>query len=110
MKKCADGTFKFEVNDIIPELSEFLKDCDVSQIYFGKDHCCRCGCGGKYFDKNDVSEMTRNIKRANKFLHKNPTECELYIGSDENYLNVPTVLHGMGRAITIYFKGSPHFN
>lgn len=23
---------------------------DIRQIYYGKDHCCRCGCKGNYAD------------------------------------------------------------
>lgn len=118
MIKAADGTMKFEAADVIPEIIDFLKDCEVKQVYFGKDHCCRCGCGGTYYDyPTNLKEIKRNLNRANKFLHKHSHECELYINPNkdgENWLNVPTVLQGesadpAGRAITIYFKGEPHF-
>lgn len=26
---------------------------DVTKIYSGLEHCCRCGCGGKYFEPGD---------------------------------------------------------
>lgn len=116
MIKAADGTMKFENTDVIPNLTNMLKDCEIIQVYSGKDHYCRCGCGGKYYEMKFEKEragIKRNINRANKFLHKHPHECELYIGSDESYLNIPTVIQGegsdpAGRAITIYFKGEIH--
>ena len=27
---------------------------DVKRIYSGLDHCCRCGCGGTYYDKGST--------------------------------------------------------
>lgn len=37
---------------------------DVQKIYHGLDHCCRCGCGGNYFDRG-----SRGFTRAmNKML------------------------------------------
>ena len=26
----------------------------ITRIYSGLDHCCRCGCGGKYHDRGTV--------------------------------------------------------
>ena len=27
---------------------------NVKRIYSGLDHCCRCGCGGKYFEQGSI--------------------------------------------------------
>lgn len=27
---------------------------DITKIYSGLDHCCRCGCGGKYYDRGTI--------------------------------------------------------
>lgn len=27
---------------------------DIKKIYSGLDHCCRCGCGGKYHDRGTI--------------------------------------------------------
>ena len=27
---------------------------DVDQVYYGKNHACRCGCCGNYYDKNEL--------------------------------------------------------
>lgn len=38
---------------------------DITQIYRGKDHYCRCGCGGKYFKPGE-----RGFKRAVTQMNK----------------------------------------
>lgn len=41
---------------------------DIKQIYYGKDHCCRCGCRGNY-----ASAGTPTFKRyLNKLLASEP--------------------------------------
>lgn len=27
---------------------------DITKIYSGLDHCCRCGCGGEYYERGTV--------------------------------------------------------
>lgn len=106
----------FEANDVIPALKDMLNGCKVIQVYSGKDHNCRCGCGGRYYEMEfecDHSTIKRLLTKANTFLHKHPEECELFIPSKESHLehwlNIPTGFCGAGRAITIYFKGNPNF-
>lgn len=41
------------------KLDEILKPAgwttnDIKRIYSGLDHCCRCGCGGKYHDRGTI--------------------------------------------------------
>lgn len=40
-------------------LNEILKPTDwtidsITRIYSGLDHCCRCGCGGKYYERGSI--------------------------------------------------------
>lgn len=40
-------------------LDEILKPAgwtvdDIKKIYSSLDHCCRCGCGGKYHDRGTI--------------------------------------------------------
>ena len=72
----------------------------VTKIYHGLDHCCRCGCGGRYFYRG-TSGFTRavNTMKKDEFLPLTPgntmythdgraMKCE-GIGSGKNYLNIP---------------------
>lgn len=43
---------------------------DVTRIYHGYDHSCRCGCGGKYFDRG-----SRGFTRSINALRKPGTTC-----------------------------------
>lgn len=77
---------------------------NISQVYFGKDHCCRCGCGGTYtatsYMKDPRSEVNNKLvetrlKRAKKLVLEG---AEVEYG--DTYVNVVT---GVNRALTFYF-------
>jgi hypothetical protein len=76
----------------------------ISQIYIGKDRCCRCGCGGKYVStsfmenpRNDVNDKLANsrLKKAKKLALNTNSVIEY----GDNYINIG---YGDNRAITIY--------
>ena len=75
---------------------------DIDQIYFGKDHCCRCGCAGDYFAAGrpeDARGFKRNLNKINnKALKLNEIE---YV--DDDYVNIPLVA-GNDKCLTIYWK------
>ena len=59
-------------------LDEVLKmlnwnEADVVKIYYGKSHCCRCGCKGNYFKvgergfKRHLNALKRGIQLAHEF-------------------------------------------
>ena len=77
---------------------------NISQVYFGKDHCCRCGCGGTYtatsYMENPRSEVNdtlveERLKRAKKLVLEG-AEVEY----SDTYVNIST--RG-NRALTFYF-------
>lgn len=77
---------------------------NISQVYFGKDHCCRCGCGGIYTatsymkdPRSDVNDslVEKRLKRAKKLVLEG---AEVEYG--DTYVNVVT---GVNRALTFYF-------
>ena len=77
---------------------------DISQVYVGKDNCCRCGCGGEYTatsymenPRSDVNDslVAKRLKRAQRLVSKG-AEYQL----DETYINIVT---GNNRALTLYF-------
>lgn len=41
------------------------KESDITKIYHGGDHVCRCGCAGNYFDRG-----TRGFTRALNALRR----------------------------------------
>ena len=78
----------------------------ISQIYVGKDRCCRCGCGGKYIattfmesPRTDIIDDRRaltNLNRAKRLEAKKAAIVEY----GDNHINVG---FGNNRAICIYF-------
>lgn len=104
MMNLTDGINKFTENDVFP-FSFIFDGFEIEQIYSGKDHYCRCGCGGKYYD--DMSSRTAKIilTRAEKAFKKYYYECEMFIGKDYKncWLNIPTNFEGPGRCYCIYF-------
>jgi len=85
-----------------------FQNCKISQIYVGKDHYCRCGCGGEYYGFNPNSPfIRRTLTRAYNTYKKDPSSCEIFNGdgTQESWINIPTSLIGPGRCICVYFKG-----
>ena len=50
MKTDCDGVIHFEATDVLPALKELLSNVKIEEIYVGRDHGCRCGCGGNYYN------------------------------------------------------------
>lgn len=85
-------------------LQEITLD-QISQIYVGKDRCCRCGCGGKYIATTfmesprtniiDNIRAQKNLTRAKKLALKK----DVLVEYGDNHINVG---FGNNRAITIY--------
>ena len=71
---------------------------DIDQIYFGKNHACRCGCCGNYYRPEDKRGFTRQLNKIN-----NDPVSVSEIEYDGNNVNIPLV-NGDDRCITIYWK------
>jgi hypothetical protein len=76
----------------------------VSQVYFGKRDCCRCGCGGDYtatsFMVNPRSDVNDSLveKRLKRAQHLVESGADVNYG--ETYVDVET---GKNRTLTFYF-------
>ena len=106
MKTDKENVIHFETTDTLPSLKNLLSSVAIEQIYVGKDHHCRCGCGGNYYNFGQNSPlMKRFITRASKFFEKNLQYCEMTNSFETNWLNIPTSFNGPGKCICIYFKG-----
>jgi hypothetical protein len=87
-------------------INEFLNFTieNVSQVYVGKDRCCRCGCGGDYTatsymvkPRSEVNDslVEKRLKRAKRLIESG---VEYQIG--DNHINIEL---GNNRALTFYF-------
>lgn len=85
---------------------EFLKATlsQVSQVYNGKRHHCRCGCGGNYiatsYMENPRSEVNdalaeKRLKRAQKLVREGAD-----VDFGDTFVDVEC---GNNRALTFYF-------
>lgn len=73
---------------------------DITQIYHGKNKWCRCGCGGKYFEKGE-----RGFTRALNAMQK-----ESFVAGDyepvefgSTYVNIPEGEEYQNKAYCLYF-------
>ena len=76
----------------------------ISQVYSGKRHCCRCGCGGDYTatsfmvePRSDVNDslVEKRLKRAKRLV-----ESGADVDYGDTYVDIET---GDNRALTFYF-------
>lgn len=93
----------------------------IAKIYSGKDHCCRCGCGGKYYYAGSKL-FNGMIKRAKKAFEETLEYVNTYCNGDFEklcredkdilqgfvyrpgvYVNIPK-LSGNNKCYCIYFK------
>lgn len=74
---------------------------DITKIYHGRENCCRCGCGGNYFERGDRG-FTRvlnaiakpDFKPLNKgdIMHTNYGEVKcagIMVGDNAYYVDIP---------------------
>ena len=76
----------------------------ISQVYSGKRHHCRCGCGGDYTatsfmvkPRSDVNDslVEKRLKRAKRLV-----ESGADVNYGDTYIDIET---GDNRALTFYF-------
>ena len=77
----------------------------ISQVYYGKRYCCRCGCGGTYTattymvnprtDNVNDESVAKRLRRAKKLVMSG---AEVDYGT--TYVDVQT---GENRTLTFYF-------
>ena len=70
------------LNEILNQAGRSLED--IKEIYHGRDHACRCGCCGNYFDRGSRG-FTRAINQMNKPEFKN---YEVNAPEGKNYINI----------------------
>ena len=76
----------------------------ISQVYLGKNHYCRCGCRGSYTATSFMDEPRSDIN--DKLVEKRLKKAKALIlkGVDveygKEYVNIET---GDNRALTFYF-------
>ena len=88
----------------------------IKQIYHGKDNCCRCGCGGKYYTPSDkfFKIMFKRAKETYVKFHEYQDKYhnldyskrfDVYPSNDNNegYINIP-VVNADNKCYCVYFK------
>lgn len=77
----------------------------VSQVYKGKRHHCRCGCGGTYTatsyminPRSEVNDklVARRLKQAQELIRQNA----VFVDYESTYVDVET---SDNRSLTFYF-------
>lgn len=71
------------------KLDEILKlngwnESDITKIYYGKSHCCRCGCRGTYHERGSRG-FTKAMNALKRGVLAMPTSKD-DVGS--NYINI----------------------
>ena len=70
---------------------------DITRVYHGLDHWCRCGCGGRYFDKGE-----RGFTRALNAMKKADFKTD-NVEQGETWINIPEALKD-NNCYCIYFN------
>lgn len=92
---------------------------DITQIYYGRDHQCRYGCGGKYIEANDpvfigllskidrckVLEKGEPIRFTRNSMHygSNRVSDGIEYADDMSWINIP-LAGTVDRCYCIYFN------
>lgn len=90
-------------------LLNFLKSKNVIKIYKGKDDCCRCGCGGKYYYKkfenllNDADLEFQTLNEYGDYKTKSRFFMEEAQGNKEGFINIP-IYNKNNKCYCIYYK------
>ena len=74
---------------------------DITRIYHGKDHECRCGCKGRYFEKGTAgfkralrtiqSDKFSPLKKGDRMMHSQ-RHCWVEtegVEVDDCFINIP---------------------
>ena len=97
-----ENTLNVETITLEDLLKKFGKtEDDIDKIYHGKDHWCRCGCGGNYFYKNVKAEQRGFTRALNALKKENFKTCD--IEQDGLWLNIPDATKD-NMCYCIYFK------
>lgn len=92
-KQKIKGELKMNLIDFLK--ANNLTTNDIDQVYFGKDHACRCGCRGDYSDLcNNHIEIINNSCRCD----------EIEWDSNKHYVNLPVGDPKDDWCYCIYFK------
>lgn len=91
------------------KIEDFLADKEIVKVYFGKDHWCRCGCGGSYYyyQESGYSKAMQaafqrcNSMRSSSKLVQNDFHMSEPEGKTAGYINIPL---GHNKCYCIYFK------
>ncbi len=79
---------------------------DNVELYVGKGHCCRCGCGGNYFRTKEDAGHAKKIRHYIKKLMSGKYEVleQDGMGEDARIYEIELSKTGHDRVATFYVK------
>lgn len=78
----------------------------LTRIYSGKNHCCRCGCGGRYFEKSDKSfqSVLARLERMMRDNCKDSEEADCGRDGAGGWVNIPYGHPRSNKCYCLFFK------
>jgi hypothetical protein len=75
------------------------------QLYVGKGHCCRCGCGGNYFRTSEDAGHAKKIRNYIKKLLSGKYAVTEQAGLGDEYIyEIELSKSGADRVATFYIQ------
>lgn len=105
-KKLTDEQVKsVDFEDLLGKLGTTAEA--ICKIYSGKDHACRCGCKGNYYETEDKSyiRILNAVKRAFiKDARLQEVDYSILLNGAVEYINIPNGKKLNDHCYCIYFK------
>jgi len=83
------------LNEVLKKFNRTAEE--ITDVYHGRDHACRCGCCGNYFKPGE-----RGFTRAINRMNKDDFEC-FNLEAGTTYINIPYDWDN-DKCYCVYFK------
>lgn len=92
-------------------VTEFLEGKTIVLAYTGREHGCRCGCHGNYFDPgtrgftravNKAKKLNFPVREYDKNVRERPNEATFSNSADGYWLDLYIPANPHDKTITLY--------
>ena len=95
---------------------------NIKQVYYGQLNCCRCGCGGEYYEPGVTPKADQFIEKAlkelqyrsdygdvkyDRFTYKDPGSNELYFEFETHSRYNGSAMEDESMGYAFYIKDVP---